>query len=110
MTETTPNFTIGPDGSRVRSLLKAIDVPGGMLDVIRLRPPSYNDVMAYGDPASLILMEGAALPHNEMSIVRQYVEALCTDSGGNKLDPAVLRQLDYRDALALKDAVVSFFK
>jgi len=108
--EKAPAFTVSQDGSRVRQLLRPIEGHTAPLSAIKLRKPRYLEIMAYGDPCSLILMAGSALPHEDMDIVRKYLEALSVDMSGEKIDPTLLEQLDYVDALALKDAVTSFFK
>lgn len=103
-------FTVGPDGSRIRTLVKPIEGHSGKIELIRLRQPGYREVISFGDPNALIMLSNAALPHEDMGIIEKYIAALATDAAGNKIDPALLNQVDYRDALALKDAVLDFFK
>ena len=105
-----PDFTTAPDGARIRKLITPIAAGGGTIDIIRLRQPRYRDIMDFGDPATFILVEGGGLPHEDLGIIRQYVEALCEDVSGQRLNPDLLHQIDYRDAMALKAAVLSFFK
>ncbi|PPQ42168.1 phage tail assembly protein [Rhodopseudomonas palustris] len=104
-------FTRDPDGSRTRMLIKPIEGHGEtVIKAIRLRPPRYRDILANGDPTQLIVMDGAALPQTDMGTVGKYIAALSLDAaGGDKVDPGLLEQLDYRDALALTDAVADFF-
>ncbi len=102
-------FTITDDGGRARNLLRPIRGPQGEIDAIRLRPPKYREIMTYGDPTTLIVMDGAMLPTQDMGVVEKYIDALIQDDSGNVMMPALLQQLDYRDALALKDAVLDFF-
>ncbi len=103
-------FTVGSDGSRTRPLIKPIEAHGGrMIPLIRLRQPSYRDIMSFGDPASMIVMQSSMMPHEDMGIIERYIAALATDEAGMVIDPGLLNQLDYRDALALKDAVLDFF-
>ena len=97
-------FIVEPDGSRVRSLVKKITGHDGEISVIRMRPPSYKEIMTYGDPSAVIVLPNGVLPHEDMGLVETYLEKL---SGINAL---ILNQLDYRDALALKDAVLDFFR
>ena len=105
------SFTTEPDGSRVRTLVKSIPAHGGRsIAKIRLRPPKYREIMSFGDPSAMIVFNGAVLPHEDMGIVEKYVEALSLDESGAPIDPGLLGQADYRDAIALKDAVLSFFK
>jgi hypothetical protein len=104
-------FTVGSDGSRTRTLVKPIEAHGGrMIPLIRLRQPSYRDIMNFGDPAAMIVMQSSLLPHEDMGIIEKYIAALATDEAGTVIDPGLLNQMDYRDALALKDAVLDFFK
>jgi hypothetical protein len=92
------------DGSHVRTLVKPIRGHAGEIKVIRLRMPRYVDIMTYGDPTMLIVVSGGAMPDVNPEIVRKYVETLCDCEAG------LLEQIDYRDALALRDAVLGFFK
>ncbi|MCG6204199.1 hypothetical protein LPW26_06100 [Rhodopseudomonas sp. HC1] len=104
-------FTVGPDGSRLRVLVKPIEAHGERkIELIRLRQPGYREIMSFGDPAAMIVLQNAMLPHEDMGIIEKYIAALATDDAGNKIDPGLLGQVDYRDALALKDAVLDFFK
>ncbi|NEV79278.1 hypothetical protein DYI24_19800 [Rhodopseudomonas sp. BR0C11] len=105
-------FTRDPDGSRTRQLIKPIAGHGeAVIKAIRLRPPRYRDIMAHGDPTQLIVMEGAALPNTDMGTIGKYIAALSLDAAtGDKIDPGLLEQVDYRDALALTEAVEDFFK
>ena len=107
----TEAFTAGPDGSRSRKLLAPIQGAGDKsITAVRLRQPRYRDVMAFGDPSSMIIMQGAMVPNEDMAIIVKYVETLATDEAGEVILPGLLQQLDYRDAIALKDAVLDFFK
>ncbi len=111
MADIKERFTIDPDGSRVCRLHKPIRAHGSRtIEIVRLRPPKYSDVMTFGDPAAMIVFNGAILPHEDMGIVERYIGTLVQDDKGDVLDALLLNQLDYRDALALKDAVLSFFK
>lgn len=103
-------FTVTAAGGRSRTLLKSIRGPGATIEAVVLRPPKYRDIMAYGDPTSLIVMDGAMMPSEDMGVVQKYITTLVTDEAGAVIDPALLEQIDYRDALALKDAVLSFFR
>lgn len=105
------SFTIDPDGSRTRKLSKPILAHGGReISVIRLRPPKYRDIMNLGDPSALVVLSNAVLPSEDLTTVERYIETLAVDDAGAAIDPGLLEQIDYRDAIALKDAVVSFFK
>lgn len=103
-------YTVTAAGGRARVLLKAIRGPGATIATVVLRPPMYRDIMAYGDPTSLIVMQDAMMPSEDMGTVQKYIATLATDEAGAVIDPALLEQIDYRDALALKDAVLSFFR
>ncbi|EAQ35757.1 hypothetical protein NB311A_05053 [Nitrobacter sp. Nb-311A] len=109
--ETKERFSIEPDGTRVCRLHVPMRAHGGRtIDVVRLRPPKYRDIMSFGDPAAMIVFNGAILPHEDMGIIEKYLNALLLDDKGEVIDTGLLAQVDYRDALALKDAVLSFFK
>lgn len=99
-----PAFTVEPDGSRVRTLLKPIVAHTGPVTSIKLRKPTYRDVMTHGDPETLVVVEGGYVPQIDMVLIERYIVTL---SG---MDPLLLEQMDYMDALALRDAVRSFFQ
>ena len=103
-------FTIAPDGSRVRPLIKPIVDTEAEITSIILRKPKHREIMQFGDPSSMIIMDGALSPHEDMGIVEKYVNVLSGDQSGAKILPDLLNQLEYQDSLALKDAVLSFFK
>lgn len=102
-------FTIGSDGSRTRKLIKPIVGTDGEITSVVLRKPKYREIMQFGDPSSLLVMDGAVLPHEDMGVVEKYMNVLSGDQNGTKIIPDLLNQVDYIDALALKDAVLSFF-
>lgn len=97
-------YTIEEDGSRLRKLLKPIVGHNGAIDSIRLRKPTYRDIMNMGDPEVLVVMQGGVLPQIDMMQIEKYIVTL---SG---VDCLLLEQMDYMDALALRDAVRSFFR
>lgn len=97
------DFTISPDGSRVVALEKGYEGHDGMVRELRLRPPTYADFMMLGDPTVLIVSANAMVPQDDLVTIRRYVEEL---SGGN---PLLMEKLTLRDAMALRDAVKSFF-
>jgi hypothetical protein len=99
-----PVFTVEADGSRVRKLLKPIISHNGTVDTIKLRKPTYREVMTIGDPETLVVVNGGYVPQIDMVLIERYIGTL---SG---IDPALLEQADYMDALALRDAVRSFFQ
>lgn len=103
-TKREPAFTVEADGSRVRKLVKPIVAHTGNIDVIKLRQPKYRDVMTHGDPETLVVVQGGYVPQIDMTLIERYIITL---SG---IDPGLLEQVDYRDALALRDAVRSFFQ
>lgn len=99
-----PTFTVRADGARVRNLIKAIRTHEGEVKTIALRPPKYREIMDFGDPSLLIAVPGGMMPTHDMGVIEKYIGNL---SG---IDPGLLEQLDYRDALSLKDAVLDFFQ
>lgn len=101
----SPRFTVDENGARIRKLHRPIKgYNSQMIDEIKLREPKYRDIMAFGDPSALIVMEGGVLPHDDMDLISRYISAL---SG---LDGGLLEQVHYVDALALKAAVLDFFR
>lgn len=103
-TKREPAYTIEADGSRVRKLVKPIISHTGPIEVIKLRKPSWRDVMTHGDPETLVVVQGGYVPQIDMTLIERYINTL---SG---IDPLLLEQADYKDALALRDAVRSFFQ
>ena len=99
-----PAFTVENDGSRVRKLLKPIETHTGKLDVIKLRKPTYRDIMSLGDPEQIVFVSGGYVPQIDMAQIEKYIVSL---SG---IDALLLEQVDYVDALALRDAVRDFFR
>ncbi len=98
-----PSFTVAPDGSRVIALEKGFEGHDGLVRELRLRPPTYKDFMELGDPTTLIVGANAMVPQDDLVTIRRYVEEL---SGGN---PLLMEKCTLQDALALRDAVKSFF-
>lgn len=99
-----PVFIIDAEGARVRKLLKPIVAHTGTIESVRLRKPNYRDVMTMGDPETLVVVQGGYVPQIDMVQIERYIVTL---SG---IDPLLLEQMDYMDALALRDAVRSFFQ
>jgi len=99
-----PAFTVDDNGARVRELVKPIIGHNGPIASITLRKPKYRDVMSFGDPETLVVINGGYIPQTDMALVEKYIVTL---SG---IDAGLLEQVDYRDALALRDAVRSFFR
>ncbi len=99
-----PAFTTDAMGGRVRKLVRPIVTHEGSLDTITLRKPKYRDVMTHGDPESLVVVQGGYVPQIDMVTIERYIVVL---SG---VDQLLLEQIDYVDALALRDAVRSFFQ
>lgn len=97
------SFTVALDGARVVGLERAITTHNGIVKQVRLRQPTYKDFMDLGDPATMIVGPGTVFPHDDLPVIKQYVERL------SDMDPLLLEQLSLLDALALRDAVKSFF-
>ena len=97
-------FTVDPSGARVRKLLKPITGHQGVVSEVKLRPPTYREYLTHGDPSAMIVMHGAILPQEDLGIVARYIETLAD------CNPLLLEQADYRDAMALKEAVLDFFR
>jgi hypothetical protein len=106
-----PDFVVLPDGTRERRLVKPLQsYDQRAIEVVRLRPPRYRDIMRLGDPSSLVIMNGAVLPQNDFSVIAGYFDALLIDERGDAIRAATLEEADYRDVIALKDAVLDFFR
>lgn len=103
-TESDQPFTTDANGGRVRKLVKPIVGHDGSITSITLRKPKYRDIMSFGDPETLVVVNGGYVPQIDMALIEKYIVTL---SG---IDSGLLEQLDYRDALVLRDAVRSFFK
>lgn len=97
-------FTVDANGARVRKLVKPIVGHDGAITAITLRKPKYRDVMSFGDPETLVVVKGGYVPQIDMVTIEKYIVTLSGIDGG------LLEQVDYQDALALRDAVRSFFK
>ena len=99
-----PAFTVDNNGGRVRKLVKPIIGHNGSITSITLRKPSYRDVMSFGDPETAVVVNGGYVPTTDMVLIEKYIVSLSGIDGG------LLEQMDYLDALALRDAVRSFFR
>lgn len=98
-------YRIEPDGTRVVALAKPImNQNGEEVTEIRLRPPIYKDFMHLGDPCAIVFAETAAIPQDDLAVIRGYVAAL---ADVNEL--LIEKQVDLAGAIALRDAVKSFF-
>lgn len=97
-------FTVDENGGRVRELVKPIIGHNGTITKLTLRKPTYRDIMTFGDPETLVVVQGGYVPQLDMVLIERYIVSL---SG---VDSGLLEQLDYLDALALRDAVRSFFR
>jgi hypothetical protein len=105
------DFVVLPDGTRERRLVKPLQsFDQRAIEVVRLRPPRYRDIMRIGDPSSLVIMNGAVLPQNDLSVIAAYFDALLIDERGETIRASLLEEADYRDVIALKEAVLDFFR
>src|SRR4051794_33842460 len=99
------SFTLEPDGTRVRKLVRPIRGHEGEITELRLRPPKYGEYMRLGDPSALVVVDGGVMPTEDSRVIEGYLETLVPAAHS-----PLLAQLDYRDAVALKRAVIDFFR
>lgn len=97
------NFTVEKDGTRVVALAAPIEGANGPIGEVRLRVPRYQDFVELGDPTTLIVAKDVVCPHDDMQTIVRYLERIAD------CDPLLLQQTTLRDAMALRDAVKSFF-
>lgn len=98
-------FATNKDGSRTRTLIQALPSHDGtQITHIHLRKPRYRDIMDLGDPEAYVVVDGGYVPQTDMVLIERYIGRLAG------IDVGLLELMDYRDALALRDAVRSFFK
>ena len=101
--DTSNSFRIAADGSRVVPLEKGVIGHGGQVSEVKLRPPTYRDFMDLGDPTTLVVSANAMVPHDDLDTIRGYIERI------GDLDAILMEKVTLRDAMALRDAVKSFF-
>ncbi len=101
----TPSFTVASDGSRIVTFTKPIEGHDGPIKQARLKPPKYKDFMTLGDPTVLVVSANAMVPQDDLETIRRYIEALADEAV-----VAQLNQCSLDDAIALRDAVKSFFQ
>jgi len=97
-------FSIESDGVRVVKLEKPFEGHHGMISEIRLRPPTFKDFIELGDPSVLIVVAGGMVPQEDLATIAKYIARL---GGGDTVPLDTAGTL--RDAMALRDAVKSFF-
>lgn len=98
-------ITDNADGTKTVHLSAPVITHAGQVREVVLRAPTYDDFMALGDPTSLIIAAGSALPQDDMVVIRQYVERL------SSVAPEHLTQVHALvDAMALAEAVKRFFR
>jgi hypothetical protein len=78
---------------------------GGVeIRAITLRDPRYLDYMDIGLPSIWVSVESGGFEQEATNSTREWIERLCD------CDPNFLGQLSLADTLALRDAVMSFFR
>lgn len=94
-----------PDGSKRVTLSRPLVSHSGEVRAIVLREPTYADFMTLGDPTAHVLAAGSAVPQDDMTVIRAYVER-CAD-----VDVPTLERIhSLADAIALAEAVKGFFR
>lgn len=81
-----------------------IDGQGQKITEIEMREPRYGDYMELGAPFVWIYVDGGGFEQETSSITRAWVERLCD------IDPNFLHNLNLKDTLALRNAVMRFFR
>lgn len=72
---------------------------------ITLRDPRFGDFVDLGFPVTYVAVkDGGGFEQETPSVIRDWIERLYDG------DPNVLASLNLRDTLALRDAVVDFFR
>ncbi len=78
---------------------------GQKIAEIELREPRYADFMELGSPVVWINMDGGGgFEQETVSITNAWIERLCD------IDPNFLAKLNLADTLALRNAVMRFFR
>lgn len=86
-------------------LANPIDGPNGQkITTIELREPRYGDYVDIGFPTAWVAVKGGGFEQETPSVIRDWVERLWDG------DPNFLYALSLRDGLALRDAVLDFFR
>ena len=97
-------FKTEADGTRVVALEKPYEGHHGMITEIRMRPPTFKDFIELGDPTVLIVVARGMVPQEDLATIAKYIARL---GGGDTARLETNGTL--RDAMALRDAVKSFF-
>ena len=86
-------------------LTTPINGPRGEIRSLNLRDPKYRDYMQIGLPVQWVsVSEGGGFEQETPALINEWVERIC------EIDPNLLQMLSLRDTLALRDAVLSFFR
>lgn len=87
-------------------LKKPFDLPGGKVTQVVVQEPTAADYFSLGSPQTWVRASGGmALVDNDEAI-RAYAERLIKEP-----DPLIaMTQMSVLDAIAVKDAIVSFFR
>lgn len=97
-------FIVTEDGGREIPLEVPITGHNGPIARIHMRAPTFNDFIEIGDPTMLIVAPHAAVPHDDLDIIKKYILRL------SNIDELILRQTTLRDAILMCDAVKDFFQ
>ena len=85
-------------------LSKPVPGPGGMIAAIEFREPTFEDLIALGEPETPMFVNGAMMFQQHMPVVGDYARRLCVQ------DPNLLTNLPLRDALKVRAAIIGFFR
>ena len=89
---------------KVVKLTEPLDIGGERIAQIALREPKFGDYLDIGMPVTYIVVKDGGFEQETPGVIRDWIERLYDG------DPNVLLKLNLRDTLALRDAVVDFFR
>jgi hypothetical protein len=89
-------------------LVEPIKTHDGEAKVVILRPPKYADVFALGEPQAFAVdpNTGMMFTTDKDEVIEKYIERICIEPK----DSNWLVQCGLADSLALRDAVLGFFR
>lgn len=87
------------------TLVEPISGHGELIKEVVLREPRSNDFFSLGPPYVFAQnADGSTFPVEYSEVIKAYMEKSCVSP-----DPLLLAQLGLTDAMAVKDALLSFF-
>lgn len=87
------------------TLIEPISGHGELIKEVVLREPRSSDFFSLGPPYVIAQnVDGSTFPVEYSEIIKTYLDKSCVSP-----DPLLLAQLGLADAMAVKDALLSFF-